>query len=91
MRIDRKLKVAAEKAAAEDNRSLAGLIVKLLHNYLDRHGRKWKWQPGFGQHGMNGHTAVNIPIGIGIAVARFSTSSSIDCRIMQRRKKSRRW
>jgi hypothetical protein len=40
MRIDRKLKVAAEKAAAEDNRSLAGLIVKLLRNYLDRHGRK---------------------------------------------------
>jgi hypothetical protein len=40
MRIDRKLKAAAEKAAVEDNRSLAGLIVKLLRDYLDRHGRK---------------------------------------------------
>ena len=34
MRIDRKLKEEAEKAAAADNRSLAGLIVKLLRDYL---------------------------------------------------------
>jgi len=34
MRLDRKLKAEAEKAAAEDNRSLAGLIVKLLRDYL---------------------------------------------------------
>jgi len=30
LRMDRKLKEAAEKAAAEDNRSLAGLMIKLL-------------------------------------------------------------
>jgi len=29
----RKLKAEAEKAAAADNRSLAGLIVKLLRDY----------------------------------------------------------
>jgi predicted HicB family RNase H-like nuclease len=34
MRIDRKLKAEAEKAAASDNRSLAGLIVKLLRDHL---------------------------------------------------------
>jgi hypothetical protein len=36
MRIDRKLKAEADKAAAEDNRSLAGLIVKLLRDHLKR-------------------------------------------------------
>ena len=36
MRIDRKLKAEAEKAAAEDNRSLASLIVKLLRDYLKK-------------------------------------------------------
>jgi hypothetical protein len=36
MRLDRKLKAEAEKAAAEDNRSLAGLIVKLLRDYLKK-------------------------------------------------------
>jgi predicted HicB family RNase H-like nuclease len=35
-RIDRKLKAEAEKAAAEDNRSLAGLIVKLLRDHLSK-------------------------------------------------------
>jgi len=34
MRLDRKLKAEAENAAADDNRSLAGLIVKLLRDYL---------------------------------------------------------
>jgi len=34
MRIDRKLKAAAEKAAADEARSLANLIVKLLKAYL---------------------------------------------------------
>ena len=36
MRMDHKLKAEAEKAAAEDNRSLAGLIVKLLRDYLNK-------------------------------------------------------
>jgi predicted HicB family RNase H-like nuclease len=36
MRIDRKLKDEAEKVAAEDNRSLAGLIVKLLRDHLKK-------------------------------------------------------
>jgi predicted HicB family RNase H-like nuclease len=40
MRIDRKLKAQAEKAAAEDNRSLAGLIVKLLRDYLEKRKRR---------------------------------------------------
>jgi predicted HicB family RNase H-like nuclease len=40
MRIDRKLKSEAEKAAAEDNRSLAGLIVKLLRDHLKARGRR---------------------------------------------------
>jgi hypothetical protein len=39
MRIDRKLKAEAERVAAEDNRSLAGLIVKLLRDYLEKRGR----------------------------------------------------
>ena len=38
LRIERKLKDEAEKAAAEDNRSLAGLIVKLLRDYLKKGG-----------------------------------------------------
>ena len=39
MRIDRKLKEDAEKAAAEDDRSLADLIAKLLRDYLKKQGR----------------------------------------------------
>jgi predicted HicB family RNase H-like nuclease len=39
MRIDRKLKAEAENAAAADDRSLAGLIVKLLRDYLKKRGR----------------------------------------------------
>jgi predicted HicB family RNase H-like nuclease len=39
LRIDRELKAEAEKAAAEDDRSLAGLIVKLLRDYLKKRGR----------------------------------------------------
>jgi predicted HicB family RNase H-like nuclease len=38
MRMDRKLKAEAEKAAAEDGRSLANLIVQLLRDHLK--GRK---------------------------------------------------
>jgi predicted HicB family RNase H-like nuclease len=34
MRFDRKLKADAERAAAEDSRTLAGLIEKLLRDYL---------------------------------------------------------
>ena len=36
MRIDRKLKEEAEMAAAEDERSLADLIAKLLRDYLKK-------------------------------------------------------
>ena len=39
MRIDRKLKAAAEKAAAEDSRSLSSLIEKLLRDYLSQRKR----------------------------------------------------
>ena len=39
MRIDRKLKEEAEMAAAEDERSLADLIAKLLRDYLKKRGR----------------------------------------------------
>jgi hypothetical protein len=38
-RIEPQLKLAAEKAAAEDNRSLTSLIEKLLTDYLRRKGR----------------------------------------------------
>jgi predicted HicB family RNase H-like nuclease len=38
MRINSKLKAEAEKAAAKDNRSLAGLVIKLLRDHLK--GRK---------------------------------------------------
>jgi hypothetical protein len=38
--MDRRLKAEAEKAAREDNRSLASLIVKLLHDHLKRRGRR---------------------------------------------------
>ena len=40
MRLDRKLKAEAEKAAADDNRSLAGLIVKLLRDYLAKNNKR---------------------------------------------------
>jgi len=36
MRLDRKLKEQAEIAAAEDDRSLADLIAKLLRDYLKK-------------------------------------------------------
>jgi predicted HicB family RNase H-like nuclease len=36
LRIDPRLKEEAEKAAAEDERSLADLIAKLLRDYLKR-------------------------------------------------------
>jgi hypothetical protein len=36
LRIDPKLKAAAEKAAADDNRSLTSLIEKLLLDYLKK-------------------------------------------------------
>ena len=39
MRIDRKLKEDAEKAAAEDDRSLADLVAKLLRDHLKKQGR----------------------------------------------------
>jgi predicted HicB family RNase H-like nuclease len=38
MRIDRKLKEAAEKAADADQRTLAGLIVKLLTEHCQQAG-----------------------------------------------------
>jgi predicted HicB family RNase H-like nuclease len=38
MRIDRKLKEAAEKAADADQRTLSGLIVKLLSDYCQKAG-----------------------------------------------------
>ena len=38
MRIDPRLKAAAEKAAADDRRSLAGLIEKLLEEYCRERG-----------------------------------------------------
>ena len=38
LRIDPKLKEAAEKAAADDQRSLTSLIEKLLTDYLRRKG-----------------------------------------------------
>jgi hypothetical protein len=40
LRIDPKLKAAAEKAAADDNRSLTSLIEKLLLDYLKKAARK---------------------------------------------------
>ena len=36
LRIDPKLKAAAEKAAAEDNRSLTSLVEKLLMDHLKK-------------------------------------------------------
>jgi hypothetical protein len=36
LRIDPKLKAAAEKAAADDNRSLTSLLEKLLMDYLKK-------------------------------------------------------
>jgi hypothetical protein len=36
LRIDPKLKAAAEKAAADDNRSLTSLMEKLLMDYLKK-------------------------------------------------------
>jgi hypothetical protein len=38
MRIDPKLKEAAERAAADDRRSLSSLIEKLLTDYCRDHG-----------------------------------------------------
>jgi hypothetical protein len=38
LRIDPKIKVAAEKAAAEDRRSLTSLVEKLLTEYLRANG-----------------------------------------------------
>ena len=38
MRIDPRLKAAAERAAAADRRSLASLIEKLLEEYCRSHG-----------------------------------------------------
>jgi predicted HicB family RNase H-like nuclease len=38
MRIDRKLKEAAEKLAEDDQRSLASLIIKLLTDAVKKHG-----------------------------------------------------
>jgi hypothetical protein len=38
LRIDPTLKAAAEKAAADDQRSLTSLIEKLLADYLRAHG-----------------------------------------------------
>jgi hypothetical protein len=35
IRIDAKLKAAAQKAAKDDGRSLTNLIVKLLRDYLE--------------------------------------------------------
>jgi hypothetical protein len=40
LRIDPKLKAAAEKAAADDNRSLTSLIEKLLLDYLKKAAQK---------------------------------------------------
>jgi hypothetical protein len=40
LRIDPKLKAAAEKAAADDNRSLTSLIEKLLLDNLKKAARK---------------------------------------------------
>jgi hypothetical protein len=39
MRINPRLKAAAEKAAAADHRSLASLIEKLLSDYLKAQGK----------------------------------------------------
>jgi hypothetical protein len=38
LRINPALKAAAEKAAADDHRSLTSLIEKLLSEYLQKHG-----------------------------------------------------
>jgi hypothetical protein len=38
LRIDPRLKAAADKAAADDHRSLTSLIEKLLSDYLKRRG-----------------------------------------------------
>ena len=38
LKVDAKLKEAAEKAAADDQRSLTSLIEKLLTNYCREHG-----------------------------------------------------
>jgi hypothetical protein len=38
LRIDPHLKAAADKAAADDHRSLTSLIEKLLSDYLKRRG-----------------------------------------------------
>jgi hypothetical protein len=38
LRIDPQLKAAADKAAADDHRSLTSLIEKLLSDYLKRRG-----------------------------------------------------
>jgi hypothetical protein len=38
LRIDPKLKEAADKAAADDRRSLTSLIEKLLSDYLQKRG-----------------------------------------------------
>jgi hypothetical protein len=38
LRIDPSLKAVAERAAADDKRSLTGLIEKLLDDYLHEHG-----------------------------------------------------
>jgi len=38
LRVDPQLKAAADKAAADDHRSLTSLIEKLLSDYLKRRG-----------------------------------------------------
>jgi len=38
LRVDPRLKAAADKAAADDHRSLTSLIEKLLSDYLKRKG-----------------------------------------------------
>lgn len=38
LRIEPELKIAAEKAALDDRRSLTSLIEKLLSDYLKKHG-----------------------------------------------------
>jgi len=45
MRIDRALKAAAEKAAQEEGRSLANLIIKLLRDHCEGLAKKQRNKP----------------------------------------------
>jgi hypothetical protein len=43
IRIDAKLKAAAQKAAKDDGRSLTSLIVKLLRDHLGKRRPNQRW------------------------------------------------